>query len=118
MHNVCKTLQDNIIHNFRKKSTKIFSFIKPLSNFIPNLRIIACAAHTKSSTSKKQFILPAEGDSARSLYGFTTTGTYLRVDPETADAFVSEEQAATTDFTTRAEIAVLLKRILENTSQL
>ncbi|MBQ2742115.1 MAG: extracellular solute-binding protein [Oscillospiraceae bacterium] len=46
---------------------------------------------------KKQFILPAEGDSARSLYGFTTIGTYLRVDPEAADAFVSKEQAATTD---------------------
>ncbi len=47
---------------------------------------------------KKQFILPKEGDSAKQLYGFQTIGTYLRVDPDSVDASVSEEQAATTDF--------------------
>ena len=46
---------------------------------------------------KKKFILPNEADTARSLYGFTTIGTYLRIDPSAADAFASEEQAATTD---------------------
>ena len=46
---------------------------------------------------KKKFILNNETDSARSLYGFTTIGTYLRIDPEAADAFASKEQSATTD---------------------
>ena len=30
-------------------------------------------------------------------YGFQTTGTYLRLDPEAADAVSSDEQVATTD---------------------
>ncbi len=47
---------------------------------------------------KKQYILQNEGDSAKLLYGFQTIGTYLRVDPESIDASISEEQAATTDF--------------------
>ncbi|MBQ2742608.1 MAG: extracellular solute-binding protein, partial [Oscillospiraceae bacterium] len=47
---------------------------------------------------KKQFILPNEGDSAKLLYGFQTIGTYLRVAPDSVDASVSAEQAATTDF--------------------
>ncbi len=47
---------------------------------------------------KKQYILPNEGDNAKLLYGFQTIGTYLRVDPESIDASISEEQAATTDF--------------------
>lgn len=47
---------------------------------------------------KKRYILSEENDVAKQLYGFQTIGTYLRVDPEAADAAVSEEQAATTDF--------------------
>ena len=47
---------------------------------------------------KKQYILPNEGDNAKLLYGFQTIGTYLRVDPESIDASISAEQAATTDF--------------------
>lgn len=47
---------------------------------------------------KKRFILPEEGDSSKLLYGIQTAGTYLRVDPESVDISVSEEQAATTDF--------------------
>ena len=47
---------------------------------------------------KKQYILPNEGDNAKLLYGFQTIGAYLRVDPESIDASISEEQAATTDF--------------------
>ncbi|MBQ7055115.1 MAG: extracellular solute-binding protein [Oscillospiraceae bacterium] len=47
---------------------------------------------------KKQYILPNEGDNARLLYGFQTIGADLRVDPESIDASISEEQAATTDF--------------------
>jgi len=47
---------------------------------------------------KKQFILPNESDSAKLLYGFQTSGTYLRVDPESIDASISEEQASVTDF--------------------
>jgi len=47
---------------------------------------------------KKQYILPNEGDNAKLLYGFQTIGTYLRVDPESIDASISEEQASTTDF--------------------
>lgn len=47
---------------------------------------------------KKQFILENEADNAQTLYGFKTTGTYTRIDPESIDASISEEQAATTDF--------------------
>ena len=47
---------------------------------------------------KKQYILPNEGDNAKLLYGFQTIGAYLRVDPESIDASISEEQASTTDF--------------------
>ncbi len=47
---------------------------------------------------KKQYILPNEGDNAKLLYGFQTIGSYLRIDPAAAEACMSEEQAATTDF--------------------
>ena len=46
---------------------------------------------------KKQFILK-DGEVAKTKYGFQTIGTYLRVDPEAADASSSAEQVATTDF--------------------
>ena len=45
---------------------------------------------------KKRFITD-EGSSALLQYGFQTTGTYLRLDPEAADAVSSDEQVATTD---------------------
>lgn len=46
---------------------------------------------------KKRFILSDNGTTAKSLYGFQTIGTYLRLDTAASDALVSEEQAATTD---------------------
>ncbi len=46
---------------------------------------------------RKQFIL-GDGEVALSKYGFQTIGTYLRIDPEAAEAVASEEQSATTDF--------------------
>ncbi len=46
---------------------------------------------------KKKFILPDGNANAKSLYGFQTIGTYLRLDTVAYDALVSEEQAATTD---------------------
>ncbi len=52
----------------------------------------------KGIDGKKQYILPNEGDNAKLLYGFQTIGSYLRIDPAAAEACMSEEQAATTDF--------------------
>ena len=51
----------------------------------------------KEVDGKKKFILPEDGATAKSLYGFQTIGTYLRLDTAASDALVSEEQAATTD---------------------
>ncbi len=47
---------------------------------------------------KKKFIFPEGENNAQVLYGFQTIGSYLRIDPAAADACMSEEQAATTDF--------------------
>lgn len=47
---------------------------------------------------KKQFILDNETDNVNLKYGFQTLGTYLRIDPEAADAVAPEEQRKTTDF--------------------
>lgn len=53
---------------------------------------------------KRKFIIPDSSKTIKTLYGIGTTGTYLRVDPASADVVVSPEQAATTDM------------ILENTT--
>ncbi|MBQ7119468.1 MAG: extracellular solute-binding protein [Oscillospiraceae bacterium] len=45
---------------------------------------------------KRRFIAN-DGAEVRTRYGFTTIGTYLRLDPAAGDALVSEEQASTTD---------------------
>ena len=47
---------------------------------------------------KKHFILSENENNAQILYGFQTIGSYLRIDPAAAEACMSEEQAATTDF--------------------
>lgn len=47
---------------------------------------------------KKKYIVSDPNTTAKSLYGFTTIGTYLRLDPAASDALVSEEQSSTTDF--------------------
>ncbi|MBQ2743903.1 MAG: extracellular solute-binding protein [Oscillospiraceae bacterium] len=47
---------------------------------------------------KKRFIFPEGENNAQVLYGFQTIGSYLRIDPAAAEAGMSEEQAATTDF--------------------
>ncbi|MBQ2742917.1 MAG: extracellular solute-binding protein [Oscillospiraceae bacterium] len=47
---------------------------------------------------KKRFIFPENENNAQILYGFQTIGSYLRIDPAAAEACMSEEQAATTDF--------------------
>ncbi|MBQ2743460.1 MAG: extracellular solute-binding protein [Oscillospiraceae bacterium] len=47
---------------------------------------------------KKKFIYPDGSNNAQILYGFQTTGAYARIDPEAAEANMSAEQAATTDF--------------------
>ena len=48
---------------------------------------------------EKKFILDehASGETATTLYGFKTIGTYTRLDPESLAQTVSEEQYATTD---------------------
>ena len=47
---------------------------------------------------KRQFIIDNETENAQTLYGFKTHGAYMRIDPESINASISEEQAATTDF--------------------
>ncbi|MBQ2741276.1 MAG: extracellular solute-binding protein [Oscillospiraceae bacterium] len=48
---------------------------------------------------RKQYIFPdGYSGTAQTLYGFKTLGTYTRIDPESIDASISDEQAATTDF--------------------
>ncbi|MBQ2742897.1 MAG: extracellular solute-binding protein [Oscillospiraceae bacterium] len=47
---------------------------------------------------KKKFIYSDDSNNAQILYGFQTIGSYLRIDPAAADACMSEEQSATTDF--------------------
>jgi len=47
---------------------------------------------------ERKYIVGNETETAQSLYGFKTHGTYMRIDPECIDASISEEQASTTDF--------------------
>ena len=52
----------------------------------------------KTENGERVFIVEDETQNAQTLYGFKTIGAYIRIDPESIDASVSKEQAATTDF--------------------
>lgn len=54
----------------------------------------------KIENGKKQFIGDEEGTDVTILYGFATSGSFLRIDPESTDAQLDEETASVIDFIT------------------
>lgn len=52
---------------------------------------------TYENTDKGRRYIVSGSDTPKTLYGFGTIGSYLRVDPTVADVMVSDEQSATTD---------------------
>ncbi len=88
---LCNTMQENRIENAAKLVDWMYS-----DEAVELLSWGKEGETYEVVDGKKVFILDEAGNSPQTLYGFQTSGSFLRIDPEAAEALCSEDLRITT----------------------